>query len=964
MRIFKTLLTVLALIGLFACSKANDKVSNFDPNTGKHLAGWVVALSGGNHPEAYLRDSNSCSECHGKNLAGGISKVSCFSASRNGINCHPGGPANHPAGWAGADSHGAAAKAIFTDRNGMIHCQRCHGADFAGGTSGKSCLNTAGCHGTGIMAAHPQKPWRSSIGGRTHSNTDASNAAACAACHANGANSARQPAPAAPPGTTPGCFNNTLCHGVEGHPSGWNAANRHGAAAKDAAGGNRGFSSCIKCHGAQFNGGTSGQSCLSTAGCHGAAVAAPHPARPWKSAGGPSHTSTDTSNASQCVPCHTNGANSTRAPQAGNPVGTGSCFNNTLCHGTIGHAAGWSAATLHGAEAKKGPTAATGFSSCQPCHGVAFNNGSAISCMNGSGCHGLQVSAPHPAKPWTSATAGAPTHTSTDSGNVGTCAVCHSGGANSDIIPPAPASGSAGCFNNTLCHFHSIPYADPAAHGVEAKKDLLVCRACHGAGFSGGTASTACSSCHSAAGAHPTDWQGSGTYSHRTAQNIANACSICHNVLNSGSGLLAGAPSCLSATFTNAAGQVRTCHAGGPGNAPHAVPYANHNAAARTNSPYCLSCHQIPQSGTVPPGCQNCHISSPVVTPVGCTSCHGDPPDGTTYPNVSDAHADHLTSTRVAILAVTCSDCHSGLGVGTVDHQLRAKARTATGRNNPVAFSNGALIAAGGGTAPTFNDVNGQCSSTYCHGAKMPGGDISGNNRSPIWSSPFLPANITVAACAACHGFPPSAASGHPAVSSPTSFPLGSGCGCHANINSAGTSYANIFINKALHINGIFEQAASGTPNHPGATPVTNPVYPGSLHRSVGTGYVAACGGCHDYATAGVYPSAAGTPPNCRGCHTASLGVGCSDCHGDTATGRPDGTPNSFPNRPGEHRISNHINRACTACHPFTSGDTRHGWSNRLKSSAAQVGGTGTSIRSWNTATKSCLPSCHGTETW
>ena len=616
MRIFKTLLTVLALIGLFACSKANDKASNFDPNTGKHLAGWVAALSGGNHPEAYLRDSNSCSECHDKDLAGGISKVSCFSASRNGMNCHPGGPANHPAGWAGADSHGAAAKAIFADRNGMIHCQRCHGEDFAGGTSGKSCLNTAGCHGAGIMAAHPQKPWRSSIGGRTHSNTDASNAAACAACHVNGANSARQPAPAALPGTTPGCFNNTLCHGV-------------------------------------------------------------------------------------------------------------------------------------------------------------------------------------------------------------------------------------------------------------------------------------------------------------------------------------------------------------PSNAPHAVPYANHNATARTNFPYCLSCHQVPQSGTVPPGCQNCHISSPVVTPDGCTSCHGNPPDGTTYPNVSDAHADHVTSTRVATLTVTCSDCHSGLGVGTIDHQVRAKARTAAGRNNPVVFSNGALIVAGGGTAPTFNDTNGQCSSTYCHGAKMPGGDISGSNRSPIWSSPFLPANITVAACTTCHGFPPSAVTGHPAVSSPTSFPLGSGCSCHANINSAGTSYANIFINKALHINGIFEQAASGTPNHPGATPVTNPVYPGALHRSVGAGYVAACGGCHDYANAGVYPSAAGTPPNCRGCHTATLGVGCSDCHGDAATGRPDGTPiNAFPNRQREHRISDHINRPCTACHPFTAGDIRHGWSNRLKSTAAQVGGTGTSITNWNANTKSCLPSCHGTETW
>jgi len=938
-RLLKIILTALVVMALHACSSGNDKASNIDPVTGKHPAGWVVALGGGSHPDAYLNVPSSCFECHGKDLAGGISTVSCFSASRNGIACHPGGPSNHPAGWAAADSHGAAAKAIFSGRNGMPHCQRCHGADFSGGISGVSCLNSAGCHGAGILAAHSPKPWRSAIGARTHTSADASNAAACAVCHRNGANSTRQPSTVAPAGTAPGCFNNTLCHGIEGHAPGWNAASQHGAAAKGVAGGNTGFVTCTQCHGSGFNGGTSGQSCLSTAGCHGATVAAPHPARPWKTVGGVTHTSTDTSNATQCAPCHANGANSTRVPRPGDPLGTGGCFNNTLCHGSIGHAVGWGAASQHGAEAKKAPTASTGFSSCQPCHGVSFNNGSAVSCMKGLGCHGLLVNSPHPARPWTSTVAGAPSHTGTDTANVGICAICHTAGANSNVKPPAPASGAAGCFNNTLCHFHVIPYTAPTAHGAEAKKDLTVCKVCHGTAgpnFNGGSAPTACSGCHTFAKAHPTDWQGSGTYSHRTAGNRANACSICHNITTAGAGPLAGAPSCFSASFANAngTGATRTCHASGPGNAPHAVPYANHNATARTNFTYCLGCHQVAQIAAIPPGCMNCHLSDPTVTSSGCTSCHASPPNSTAYPNVAAAHSAHVTANKVATTALSCGDCHSGLGLGTVDHQVRAKARSAAGRANPVVFSSLALI----GASATFNDINGQCSNAYCHGAQMPGGDITGSNRSPVWSTAFLPVNISVAACGTCHGFPPSTTSGHPAVAAPAAFPLGSGCFCHSNISGSGTSYANIFVNKALHINGVFEPASNGVPNHPGATPVTNPVYPGSLHRSVGSGYVAACGGCHDYTNAGVYPAPAGTPPNCRSCHTASLGVGCSDCHGDAATGRPNSIPsNTFANRQGQHLNGNHSGRACTVCHPFTTGNTAHGWSNRTRSTNAQV---------------------------
>ncbi len=1199
--IFKTVLFSFLTLSLLACSKANDKAINIDPVTGKHPRGWAAAGNGGLHPEKYHSGPSACYECHGKNLAGGISSVSCFTAARSGINCHPDGPlTGHTEGWSSPNAHGVSAKAMAAGQDGIARCQRCHGSDFAGGSSKKSCLNSAGCHGAGNMAPHSPKPWLSRIGGRTHTTADASNAAGCAVCHTNGANSSRKPSVAQPTGTAPGCFNNTLCHGVEGHVAGWKAASAHGAAAKSESGGDNGFSACVKCHGNNYGGGIAEQSCLNTAGCHGANVAAPHPGKPWKSTtGGASHVSTETSNAGQCAVCHTGGANSTRAPRTGDAIGLTGCFNNTLCHGVIGHPAGWKAANQHGAEAKKAPTETTGFSSCQPCHGAGFINGAAPTCFNSAVCHGSGVNAPHAGKPWFSRVGGS-THTSTDTANVGTCAICHTVGANSSVKPPAPATMTlAGCFNNTLCHFHQIPFAPSASipaslHGGEAKKNLTVCQACHGnpgstkfdgVALADGAKTIACSSCHAFAKAHPTDWQGSGAYSHRTAGNRADACTLCHDVTQGRARPLAAAPSCFAASFTNGINQVRGCHPGGPGALPHGVPYNNHNATARSNFSYCLGCHQIavnaskppgcrnchlldpvanpnncischssPPNGTAypniarshashavmnvanicaechsglglgtvdhlnrakartadvqanptvfgtltktgglspsynsatracsntychgaslvggsnkvpqwgqtgylqgcgtchgfppaisahsgvtsatpcagchthvnpsntgftdptkhvngiidvtagaaphavpypnhtltaaclgchqdavtaaafkPPGCQICHLTSPVTTPSGCTSCHAAPPSGTNYPNIARSHTPHASSSKVSVSAMPCSDCHNGLGLGTVDHQIRSKTRTATGRANPVVFGSGALLVAGGGTASSFNDATGQCANVYCHGAKMSGGDTTGANRAPVWGTTILPANLTAAACGVCHGFPPSSASGHPAVAIPGGFPgtatIGATCSCHANINSAGNSYANIFVDKSKHINGLLEVTSGSA--HVFA-------YGGSAHKPSGTGTLLAntkapytnCSGCHDTTTAGgTYPVGSGVLPLCSACHlnmTNFLGAspGCWDCHGSAAAnGRPNGS--NFPNRQGQHRNGNdkHSNLGCTSCHPFTAGDSRHGWANRQKSISAQINST----IGWNASAKTCNNSCHGTESW
>lgn len=905
---------MVLLIISFGCSKANDNAPSINPVTGKHPKGWAVADSGGLHPDAYIAGPSACYECHGKNMDGGISGVSCFSSSYNGINCHPGGPDNHTAGWSAPTAHGTSAKAPSLGRDGLIHCQDCHGVDYAGGSSGKSCLNAAGCHGAGVMAPHSPKPWLSSIGGRTHTSSDASNAAACASCHTAGANSSRKPSPAAPARTLAGCFNNTLCHGVEGHPQGWNLPSAHGAAALAPAGGDKGFAACTTCHGAKYDGGTAQQSCLNTSGCH--TVNAPHPPKPWKSSTGYSHTKCDPSNSGECAQCHTGGANSSIAPNPNAPAGFSGCFNNTLCHGTIGHVSGWSDPALHGAEAKKAPTSSTGFSSCQTCHGAAFINGDAITCFNGLGCHGFGVNAPHPAKPWFSDAAAGLKHTTTDPANVGTCAICHTAGANSTIKPPFPARNTlASCFNNTLCHFHQIPYAPSATipaslHGGEAKKDLTICQACHGEpgsiAFSGitladGTRTTACSSCHTYAKAHPTDWQGAGTYSHRFAGNKATACALCHDVRQGANAPLPASPSCFSASFTNGLGQTRTCHASGPGAAPHSVPYNNHNATARSNFSYCLGCHQIAANSTMPPGCMNCHLANPQTNPNNCVSCHSKPPNGSVYPNVGSSHATH----SVLNVADLCAECHSGLGLGTVDHQNRAKLRTASVQANPVAFG---TLARTGGLNPSYSAA--ACLNTYCHGGSL----VGGSNKAPQWGQTGY-----MQGCGTCHGFP-AAISAHTNVTASTSC-----AGCHQHVNSTN----NGFTDPTKHVNGKIE-AVAGTAH---AFP-----YPGALHKTAGA-TVASCSGCHNTTDPGPYPVASGVAPNCRSCHLASLGAGCVDCHGNTTSGRPNGgTGSTFPNRARRHSSPGDHSVTCAVCHAGGgTGTTAHGNSGGVLKTSADV---------------------------
>jgi hypothetical protein len=370
------------------------------------------------------------------------------------------------------------------------------------------------------------------------------------------------------------CFLSACHHDPE---PGWvstpPAAQPHGASAK-AVPGSSGFVSCQICHAEDFSGGGAQVTCLS-ASCHGGPGTSPHPAQ-WRSGDTYVHASTAEENASVCVQCHLDGANSPIGPPsppapAGTPPG---CFNSTLCHGAsaVPHPVGATWVTVppasqpHGNDAKAAPGAATGFDYCQVCHGSGtdFAGGSSgISCYT---CHG--ASAPHPAS-WR--TGDTYVHTSVEGGNASVCAFCHAAGANSPIpppSPPAPGGTPPGCFNSTLCHAVPVPHpvdntwvaasGDPQPHGNDAKaaattsSGFLYCQSCHGSGsdfdaFAGGSSGVSCYTCHNPPlpVPHPpgSEWETSGGYTHRnTDPSNAAVCAYCHQSSP-------GTPGCFNGTL-------------------------------------------------------------------------------------------------------------------------------------------------------------------------------------------------------------------------------------------------------------------------------------------------------------------------------------------------------------------------------------------------------------------------------
>lgn len=124
----KFFVVIIGLLIIFNCSKDKNPVvssshpSDWNEKNGENFHGTKVLEAG------YL----SCKSCHGNDLQGGKSKVSCFE-------CHQTYP--HPPSWniiSNSNFH-----ASYIANNGDGYCKSCHGTDYKGGKSGVSCFT---CH--------------------------------------------------------------------------------------------------------------------------------------------------------------------------------------------------------------------------------------------------------------------------------------------------------------------------------------------------------------------------------------------------------------------------------------------------------------------------------------------------------------------------------------------------------------------------------------------------------------------------------------------------------------------------------------------------------------------------------------------------------------------------------------------------------------------------------------------------
>lgn len=140
----------LLVMALSGCGDNNSQAT-LDPTSGKHPASWLPA----GHSTAAKSNLESCTECHGSDFSGGISKIAC-------TQCHLGNAeAPHPIFWNYTSTKptawGAYAYAfhgVYAKQNGTTGCAvaSCHGTSLLGVSgSGPSCTS---CH-KDVMSAHP-----------------------------------------------------------------------------------------------------------------------------------------------------------------------------------------------------------------------------------------------------------------------------------------------------------------------------------------------------------------------------------------------------------------------------------------------------------------------------------------------------------------------------------------------------------------------------------------------------------------------------------------------------------------------------------------------------------------------------------------------------------------------------------------------------------------------------------------
>jgi len=309
--------------------------------------------------------------------------------------------------------------------------------------------------------------------------------------------------------------------------------------------------------------------------------------------------------------------------------------------------------------------------------------------------------------------------------------------------------------------------------------------------------------------------------------------------------------------------------------------------------------------------CMICHDST--VTPAGVT-VGGQNRVASTAGRVGSYHhgAKHVSSFANGGGSY-CWDCHNAHGSTTNHKMVRSQVALTVDNGDPKI---------GIGIPQTF------ATATFTLSGTPTGTDFAGG------------ANSTKI-CNTCHS-PGAGGTNHYTSTTSDAHNSGTRCtNCHSHTSSA--------------VDGAF-------------VPISHD-FPFYGHKALaGTAPFASCvtAGCHANSAAGkgVYPVAAGTPPDCQGCHTkTSPGIGCGSCHGG-ADGMPTGT--AFPDIQNGHSIGAH-GVTCATCHG-TAGSPQdaHGPGNRVPHADADViinfsgDGAGMNFTRFGNGSGNCTGTCHG----
>ncbi len=717
-----------------------------------HAPNWI--FPGDNFHGDYVKNNDpektSCKTCHGENLDGGTSKISCNK-------CHENYP--HPEQWTVSSSEDFHGKFLRSKEFDLSICQLCHGDNFSGGSSNVSCYK---CH-----TQYPHVPtW---LGGTPESHGAVLKAAeydfsTCESCHGSdllGGSSG---------------VSCKKCHTTFPHETGWvsDSPQSHAAILKSM---DYNLESCTLCHGTDYAGGSSEVSCYK---CH---ASFPHKTG-WVGEGEATHglfLNNLGYDFTSCRPCH------------GEDLKGGSTeISCSKCHADYPHAEGWiNGDSGHGAQLRdKGYDMST----CKNCHGDDLQGGtSAISCNK---CH-----ADFPHKPGWKDGAGDESHTTflrAKNYDNSSCKICHG----DDL-----QGGTTGISCNK-CHADYPHEPDWIGGGANAHStilrdkgyDMSTCKNCHGEDLQGGTSGVSCNKCH-ADFPHAPGWKaGSGAESHTTFLSAANydytSCKVCH-----GEDLKGGTTgiSCYQ------------CHTSFP-HPPEWIGTGagSHRAFIQDNNyefSGCTNCHG--ENYDLVKGelsCRSCHTQPD--GPEACTTCHGvfnadptiltnvAPPRGLDGEELNTdvavgAHQIHLT--RSGAVEAACQGCHNVPEIMASPGHIDADALAEVFITNPVALTpsfNGTVV-----PTPLYEPASSTCQNSYCHGnwklSKSQSekawiysdSTMEGSNATPNWSDP------QTAECGSCHGLPPK---GH------NPYELANCVWCHYEVvDETGT-----IIDSSKHING------------------------------------------------------------------------------------------------------------------------------------------------------------------